>query len=129
MGLSADTVFDGLHETWSLAQTPSSTSATSSNSAQILALTVPEIGATEDNQPRRAPKFEVNRRDVNRRILSHSAPRYHAFDFASALPYHALGEEERKKLWDDGVHLTADGYARMGEVVGDALVELLRTSG
>jgi lysophospholipase L1-like esterase len=95
----------GLRETWGLALANPST--------QVLALTVPEAAG-------------LDARALNAAILGHAAPRYHAFDLAAALPLHSLSGEERQRWWDDGVHPTPAGYARMGEAVGDALVRLLK---
>ncbi|GMK57921.1 hypothetical protein CspeluHIS016_0407550 [Cutaneotrichosporon spelunceum] len=103
-----DKVLAGLKETWSLAQS-------SSDTTQVLALTVPEAEWTDSD-----------RTAVNAAIMSHSAPRYHAFDFASAFPFHSLSPEERARWWDDDVHFTPAGYGRMGELVGDALVEIMQ---
>ena len=36
-----------------------------------------------------------------------------------------MGEEERERFWDDGLHLTEAGYERMGQVIANRLVELL----
>ncbi|BEI86572.1 hypothetical protein CcaverHIS002_0608590 [Cutaneotrichosporon cavernicola] len=107
---SPEKVLAGLNETWSLAQSASPTT-------QVLALTIPEVGEVWDDTDRKA---------VNAAIMSHSAPRYHTFDFASALPFHSLSAGQQALWWDDLVHLTPAGYARMGELVGDALVEILQ---
>jgi len=37
-----------------------------------------------------------------------------------------MGDEERNEIWDDGLHLTPKGYERMGELVADRLIELIR---
>ncbi|BEJ09883.1 hypothetical protein CcaverHIS641_0607980 [Cutaneotrichosporon cavernicola] len=109
-GTNPEKVLAGLNETWSLAQSASPTT-------QVLALTIPEVGEVWDDTDRKA---------VNAAIMSHSAPRYHTFDFASALPFHSLSAGQQALWWDDLVHLTPAGYARMGELVGDALVEILQ---
>jgi lysophospholipase L1-like esterase len=49
-----------------------------------------------------------------------------AFDLNKAIPYHSLTDDERKRYWDDGLHLTPAGYDWMGGHVGDALVEIIR---
>lgn len=103
-------MLSGLKETWALAQ-----SATPSTN--VLALTVPEAGI--------GPAFEASRTALNAAIMSHSAPRYHAFDFGRALPLHSLSKRDRARWWDDDVHLSPEGYRRMGELVGDALVEIM----
>jgi lysophospholipase L1-like esterase len=41
------------------------------------------------------------------------------------MPYHSLSKEERKVVWDDGLHFTAEGYRRIGEMVGKMLAGIL----
>jgi lysophospholipase L1-like esterase len=41
------------------------------------------------------------------------------------MPYHSLGEEERAKIWDDGLHFTEEGYAKIGEIVGRRLLGII----
>jgi len=50
----------------------------------------------------------------------------HAFDLHAAIPYHSLTDAEREQYWDDGVHLTADGYDWMGGHVADALIRIIQ---
>lgn len=49
----------------------------------------------------------------------------HSLDLRTAIPYHSISESERKRYWDDGVHLTADGYDWMGGKIAAALIPLL----
>lgn len=53
-------------------------------------------------------------------------PQVHLFDLATAFPFESLGEEQRFELWDDGVHLTVVGYERMGVIVTEALIPLVK---
>lgn len=46
-------------------------------------------------------------------------------DLEDRIPYHSLTEDERDKYWDDGVHLTEDGYAWMGGHIADAMEDLI----
>lgn len=48
------------------------------------------------------------------------------FDLHAAIPYHSLTKEDRQKYWDDGVHLTPDGYDWMGGHIATHLISLLR---
>jgi len=48
------------------------------------------------------------------------------FDLKEKIPYHSMSEEERKEIWDDGLHFTAKGYERMGQMVGERVLEVLR---
>jgi lysophospholipase L1-like esterase len=49
-----------------------------------------------------------------------------ALDLHGNVPYHNATEEFRKRIWDDGLHLTTEGYKLMGEVVGLHLIALLK---
>jgi lysophospholipase L1-like esterase len=48
------------------------------------------------------------------------------FDLKEKIPYHSLDEKEREEVWDDGLHFSKKGYERLGEMVGEFLVEILR---
>lgn len=41
------------------------------------------------------------------------------------IPYFGLSELDRNKYWDDGVHLTADGYDWMGTHIAEALITVM----
>lgn len=45
----------------------------------------------------------------------------------NAIPYSAMDEDLRDQIWDDGLHLTEDGYRMMGDVISSRLFELLET--
>ncbi|KAL8679583.1 MAG: hypothetical protein Q9186_004140 [Xanthomendoza sp. 1 TL-2023] len=44
-----------------------------------------------------------------------------------AVPYFNMNETMREQIWDDGLHLTMDGYEMMGEAIATRLIELLHT--
>jgi hypothetical protein len=50
----------------------------------------------------------------------------YAYDLHAAIPYHSLTEKERKEYWDDGLHLTSDGYDWMGEFIATALIKIIK---
>jgi hypothetical protein len=49
----------------------------------------------------------------------------HVFDLHEAVPYFSMSDANRERYWDDGLHLTPDGYDLMGQKIGIALVSLL----
>lgn len=51
------------------------------------------------------------------------------FDLASAIPFWSLADAERRKYWDDHIHLTSAGYDLMGEKIAAHLVELIMPPG
>ena len=50
----------------------------------------------------------------------------YSFDLYSKIPYATLDEAERDRLWDDGLHLTGEGYKMMGDVIAVRLFEILQ---
>ncbi|KAF7562197.1 hypothetical protein G7046_g1955 [Stylonectria norvegica] len=93
-----------------------------STGSKVLALTVPETKTRVD--------WLVERRDeLNLSILTHRQANYFVFDLASMIPYHALSEQDREKYWDDGVHLTDDGYDWMGNHIANHLIGILVAEG
>lgn len=50
----------------------------------------------------------------------------HTFDLYREIPYASLDEATREKLWDDGLHLTSEGYNMMGDLIARRLFEILR---
>jgi lysophospholipase L1-like esterase len=42
------------------------------------------------------------------------------------IPYHTASEKFREEMFNDGLHLTAQGYDLLGNLVGKHLVNLLK---
>lgn len=51
----------------------------------------------------------------------------HYLDLCAKVPFFAMKETMRDRIWDDGLHLTMDGYEMMGEAIATKLIELLST--
>ena len=51
----------------------------------------------------------------------------YSFDLFNAIRYTGIEEELRTKLWDDGLHLTSEGYKVMGDAIAVQMFELLKT--
>lgn len=49
-------------------------------------------------------------------------------DLCGAVPYFSMEEAKRDTIWDDGLHLTKEGYKMMGDAIAAHLVELLQSS-
>ncbi|KAJ5979744.1 hypothetical protein N7481_007042 [Penicillium waksmanii] len=111
-GKSSDNIYDGLKKCWMMALT---------TGAKVLALTILDCAA-------KFARTDENRNEVNRLILAHQEDRFFAFDLCAAIPYHSASKEFQNKIFDDGLHLTPDGYDLMGEVIGEHMAGLLRTS-
>ncbi|PQE04070.1 GDSL-like lipase acylhydrolase protein [Rutstroemia sp. NJR-2017a BVV2] len=104
-----ETIFEYLTKEWNFAL---------SRGTQVLALTVPECGACD-------PILDTQRDYLNNLIRSHKAENFHVFDLHKAMPYWSMPEEERGRIWIDGVHFTEEGYDRMGTLIGAALHYLM----
>ena len=52
----------------------------------------------------------------------------HAFDLWSVVRYTGIDDEMRERIWDDGLHLTAEGYSIMGKAVAAHLFKLIRNA-
>lgn len=53
----------------------------------------------------------------------------YSMDLCHAVPYFALKEAKRDKIWDDGLHLTEEGYKMMGAAIAAHLIKLLQSLG
>lgn len=56
-----------------------------------------------------------------------NVPPSYTFDLYSAIPYATLDETTREQLWDDGLHLTGQGYKVMGAAIAIRLFEILQS--
>jgi len=93
------------------------------NGAKILLCTVPECAV-------RHHLLDKNRDELNTLIRESSQERgglegVYVFDLCKKIPYHAMPEEERREIWDDGLHFTPKGYERFGELVAERLAEII----
>ena len=115
--------------------------------ANVLALNVLEAAAS-------SPRMIEKRNQLNSMIMSHHEDRLYAcfvlqsqslhpsllgfrgdtdlytsysFDLYSAIPYATLDDATKAKLWDDGLHLTGQGYKVMGDVIAVRLFEILQS--
>jgi len=86
--------------------------------AKVAFMTIPE-------SKRRPTCDEADRQEVNRRLRAFSAAHKDntiLIDVATALPQDAA----HARLWsDDTVHLTTEGYRRLGDVVADSMLRVV----
>ncbi|EAW08776.1 SGNH/GDSL hydrolase family protein [Aspergillus clavatus NRRL 1] len=102
-GFQPDTIYPALQATW---QVPLE------KDANVLAMTIPECALV-------SKPLNARRNAVNASILAHQAERF-------KIRYHGTSEEWQEKIWDDGLHLTAEGYDFMGEMIAERLIELIK---
>lgn len=55
--------------------------------------------------------------------------RFMHHDLCKKLPLFALSDKDKDLYWDDGIHLTAKGYDRMGEIAFEVLKPLVTGEG
>ncbi|KAG8528896.1 uncharacterized protein KY384_006585 [Bacidia gigantensis] len=109
-GQQADVIFDNLKSIWSTAL---------ESGASILALNIIETARASD-------RMVAKRRELNEHILNHQANRFYAFDLWSVIRYTGVDKETRARIWDDGLHLTEEGYNIMGKAVAARLFEIIQ---
>lgn len=104
-GEDPQTVFDSLKQIWDVALV---------SGAKVLALTVTETAS---------PSTQVRARynALNQMILQDNSRNLYVCDVAKEIPYHAMAQEQRTKIWDDGLHFKAAGYNLMGDAIADRL--------
>lgn len=49
-------------------------------------------------------------------------------DLCAAVPWFNMSTTMREMIWDDGLHLTIEGYKKMGDAIATKLLELLHTA-
>ena len=88
--------------------------------AKVLALTVTEHAE--------ASKRNLERmRELNEMILGHEQSGFFVADVGKAIPYTGMPEQEKKRIWSDGLHLTKAGYELMGDVIADEIIRVAET--
>lgn len=108
-GLQPEEIYEGLQKVWDIGLR---------SGANVLALNVIEAAFTDGTI--------IQRRDaLNALIANHKQDRWYTMDLKSAVPYFALEESKRDDVWDDGLHLTEEGYKMMGEAIATHMVRLL----
>ena len=108
-GEDAQIVFESLKQIWDVAL---------ASGAKVLALTV-----TETASPSSQVRMRYNA--LNQMILQDNTKGLYVCDVAKEIPYHAMAQEQRAKIWDDGLHFKPAGYDLMGNVITDRLRAIL----
>ncbi|PMD13280.1 SGNH hydrolase [Hyaloscypha hepaticicola] len=88
------------------------------NGARVLMLTVPECAV-------KSASLDERREELNQALWEDERDGVFTLDLFEKMPYHSLTKEERKELWDDGLHFTAAGYAKIGSLVAERLIEII----
>ncbi|KAL9006314.1 MAG: hypothetical protein Q9188_000913 [Gyalolechia gomerana] len=90
--------------------------------ANVLALSVLEAEYASGDIVQR-------RKELNKLTANHREDRLYHLDLCAAVPYFTMNETMRKMIWDDGLHLTMDGYKMMEDVIATKLLGLVNVIG
>ncbi|KAL6717541.1 hypothetical protein ACLMJK_005456 [Lecanora helva] len=86
---------------------------------KVLALTITEHSHF-------SPKMKAKWEKLNDLVSSHQQEGFYVAHVAKAIPWTGMDEKERTKIWDDGVHLTKEGYELMGDTIADRLIDIVK---
>lgn len=111
-----EAIFENLERTWAFAKM---------RKTKVLALTVPDLAIlTRPGGP--VNRVNERRNELNNMILGYTSQNFYAFDFQKTFSYANMPADDRKRFWDDAVHFSPAGYDRMGELVADSLINILK---
>ncbi|KAL8823367.1 MAG: hypothetical protein Q9170_008366, partial [Blastenia crenularia] len=108
-GKEPTAIFDALQECWRICLDADT---------QVMALTVTE---TSGQSKRTRERYEK----LNALIKGHREDGYFVADVCAKVPYSAMSEEMRKKIYDDGLHFKPAGYDMIGDAIADRMLEVL----
>ncbi|KAI4166565.1 MAG: hypothetical protein LQ343_007946 [Gyalolechia ehrenbergii] len=90
-----------------------------SNGITVLALAVTET--SHHQNPRTRARYE----ELNAWIKAHEEEGFFVADVCTAVPWVGMEEGERRRVWDDGLHLRPRGYDMLGDAVAERLLEVV----
>ena len=117
-GVRPDVIFNGLRQMYQMVY---------EHGANLVVMTVSETGRLKTNDPRDADRHALN--DLIKKYAweNHYAGGRRTFcvDINASIPWHRSDLEEKKKIWDDHMHLTPYGYDLMGTIIFQNIVDHL----
>mmetsp|Transcript_40344 Transcript_40344/g.53116 ORF Transcript_40344/g.53116 Transcript_40344/m.53116 type:complete len:162 (+) Transcript_40344:50-535(+) len=90
-----------------------------SYNCRTVALTIPESFA--EGRWKTAKEIRERINEEMREFADQSDGKTLLVDLATQLPYFDLLPEDRNQYWDDGLHLTKNGYSRMACIIHSTL--------
>jgi lysophospholipase L1-like esterase len=45
------------------------------------------------------------------------------------MPYHTMSDAELDEIWDDGLHFKPAGYEKIGKLVAQKLLDIMKSDG
>ena len=118
VGFKPFAIFDGLKQMYQMVY---------EHGANLVVLTVNETGRFKTDDPRDADRHELNTLITKYAWENHWAGGRRTFcvDINAAIPWHRPDLVEKKKLWDDHMHMTPKGYDLVGKLIFQAVVDHL----
>lgn len=118
LGYKPEVIFDGLRQMYQMVY---------EHGANLVIMTINETGRLKTNDPR-----DVDRHALNTLIKKYAWENHYAggrrtfcVDINEAIPWHRADLDEKKKLWDDHMHLTPNGYDLIGTLIFQTIVDHL----
>lgn len=89
-----------------------------------MAVTIPEMDCEESNRPP-CLHTRLERKYINEKLRHYARTNDFTIlcDLAEKFPRYSLTDEERKQLWEEGLHMKPAGYERMAEIIYQDLLE------
>ena len=117
-GVRPQTIFDGLKQMYQMVY---------EHGANLVVMTVNETGRLKTNDPRDADRQCLNELIKKYAWENHWAGGRRTFcvDINAANLWHRSDVDEKRRLWDDHMHLTPAGYDLMGILVFKTIVDYL----
>ena len=91
--------------------------------ARTLVLAIPQFSLEDTPSCKAYKEAKAKVNDGLREYCEETHSQSVFVDLHGKLPHTTLSQEERRKYWCDGLHMTPLGYDRMAEVVFDAMKE------
>ena len=117
-GVQPELIFDGLKQMYQMAY---------EHGANLVVMTVNETARYKPNDPRDLDRHRLNTLIQKYAWENHWAGGRRTFciDINGAIPWHRPDLEEKKKIWDDHMHLTSKGYDLVGKLIFQTIVDHL----
>ena len=86
--------------------------------AKSVAVTIPEMDCEESKRPP-CLHTHLERKYINEKLRYNARSNEFTIlcDLAEKFPRYSLSSEERKQMWEVGLHMKSAGYERMAEII------------
>ena len=83
-----------------------------------MVVTIPEMDCEESDRPP-CKNTRLERNYINEKLRHYAKTNDFTTlcDLAKNFPRYSLSNKERKRLWEDGLHLRPAGYEKMAEII------------